>query len=127
MFVHDYIRQHALEAKGIISEPIKKLPDLDSLKQTEKSERFETLCHNRLIMGAFRYGQLNEAGKSKYNRIDSIRQRLDLYDATGNQEHLVDIANLCMLEFEEPNHKKAHWKAIDDGIHTKKYREYIND
>ena len=118
MFVHDYLRQHALEARGIMPEEPTKLPDLDSLKQTEKSERFETLCHNRLIMGAFRYGQLNKAGKAKYNRIDSIRQRLDLYDATGNQEHLVDIANLCMLEFEEPNHADAHWSAADDGVHT---------
>lgn len=118
MFVHDYIRQHALEARGITSEKVIKLPDLDSLKQTEKSERFESLCHNRLVMGAFRYGQFNKSGKVKYNRIDSIQQRLDLYMTTGNQEHLVDIANLCMLEFEEPNQSNAHWDPIDDGVHT---------
>ena len=121
--ITEHIRQHALKAKGIMDDPPVKLPDLDSLKQTEKSERFETLCHNRLIMGAFRYGQLNATDKAKYNRIDSIRQRLDLYETSGNQEHLVDIANLCMLEFEEPNHDNAHWSAIDDGIHTKVLKE----
>ena len=118
MFVHDYIRQHALEAKGIMEKEATKLPDLDSLKKTERSERFETLCHNRLIMGAFRYGLLNKAGKATYDRVTSMRQRLDLYEATGNQEHLVDCANLCMLEFEEPNHANPHWSAADDGIHT---------
>ena len=74
-------------------------------------------------MAAFRYGKLKTPGKARYDRITSIRQRLDLYDETGNQEHLVDIANLCMLEFEEPNHSKAHWEATDDKIHAQTLKE----
>lgn len=80
---------------------------------------FEKLIRNRLIMGAIRYGLLKEKGKKKYNRIDSIRQRLTLYEETGNAEHLVDCANLCLCEFEEPGHKNFHFESIDDGMHTK--------
>lgn len=36
------------------------------------------------------------------------------YQATGNMEHLVDVANLCMLEF--GTYQAKHFKPIDDGI-----------
>jgi hypothetical protein len=45
-------------------------------------------------MGAFRYGLLGEKGKKKFNRIASMKTRLDKYEETGNLEHLVDVANL---------------------------------
>ncbi|WP_024333105.1 hypothetical protein [Desulfotignum balticum] len=114
--VHDQIRAHIYELAGLAT--IRVAP-LDELKKTEWSVRFETLMRNRLIMGAIRYGRLKQKGKAAYNRLDSIRQRLDMYNETGNAEHLVDIANLCLLEFEEPNHKHYHFKATDDGVHTK--------
>lgn len=116
MFVHDFIRQHFLESRGVFKR--KSMPELVELEKSEWSSSFEKLMRNRLIMGAIRYGRINARKKKKYNRVDSIRQRLDLYEETGNAEHLVDIANLCMLEFEEPNHPNFHWKAQDDSIHT---------
>lgn len=116
-FVHDFIRNHLLEKCGFDT---KKLPSLESMKKTEWSPVFEKLMRNRLIMGAIRYGLLKSKGKTVYNRVDSIRQRMDLYEQEGNAEHLVDCANLCLLEFEEPNHLKFHFKATDDGIHTEK-------
>ena len=119
MFVHDYIREHLLKSLGLLSKK-GELPSLEELKKTEWSPEFEQYMRNRLIMGAIRYGRLKAKGKSKYNRIDSIRQRLDLYLVDGNGEHLVDIANLCLLEFEEPNHPNFHFKAADDKIHTEK-------
>ena len=115
--VHDQLRESILTKAGLIKAERK--PSLESLSKTEWSKKFETLMRNRLIMGALRYGLLHAPGKARYNRIDSIRQRLDLFDADGNAEHLVDIANLCLLEFEEPNHPKFHWKAQDDGQHQK--------
>lgn len=115
--ITEHIRDHLLECAGVYQAT--KAPSLESLRKTEWSKTFETLMRNRLIMGALRYGLLKTPGKKKYNRIDSIRQRLDLYDQDGNAEHLVDIANLCLLEFEEPNHPKFHFKAQDGGHHTK--------
>lgn len=65
------------------------------------SDSFERLMRNRMRVGCFRYGALGERGKKQYKRIDSIRKRLKKYIDTGNKEMLVDIANLCMCEFEE--------------------------
>ena len=95
------------------------LVSFEELLQTEWSIDFETLMRNRLILGAFRYGRLNSPNKPKYNRIGSILTRLDAYVLTGNKENLVDIANLCLCEFEECNHPNQHFESIDDGIHVK--------
>lgn len=115
--VHDQLRESIYDKCGL-SKNIK-CPSLDELKNTEWSPVFEILMRNRLIMGAIRYGRLKAKGKVKYNRVDSIKQRMDLYTETGNAEHLVDVANLCLLEFEEPNHPNYHFNSIDDGHHTK--------
>lgn len=112
--VTQHIRDHLL--LGLFHT---KQPPLEELKKTEWSTKFETLMRNRLIMGALRYGRLKGKGKAKYNRVDSIKQRMDLYTETGNAEHLVDVANLCLLEFEEPNHPEFHFNSMDDGHHTK--------
>jgi hypothetical protein len=31
---------------------------------------------------------------------------------------LVDVANLCLLEFEEGEHPRRHWQPTDDGEHV---------
>lgn len=93
---------------------------LDLLRLTEWSPRFERLMRNRLIMGALRYGRLGSEGKPKYDRIESIRKRLNEYERAGNDELLVDVANLCVLEFEEGEHPTKHFRAIDDGEHARK-------
>jgi len=91
----------------------------DSLYETEWSAQFEMYMRNRLVMGAFRYGVLSSNNKNMYDRISSCIDRLKLYKETGNDEHLVDVANLVMCEFIEGKHPKKHFKAVDDGIHTK--------
>ena len=117
--VHDQLRE-SIYSKCGLSDRREVMPPLSELKKTEWSPRFEQGCRNRMILGAFRYGRLNDPNKPSYNRVDSIRQRLDLYISDGNAEHLMDISNMCMLEFEEPNHPNFHFKAQDDTIHTEK-------
>lgn len=73
---------------------------------------------HRLIMGGLRYGRIHEE-KPKYDRISSAISRLNKYSKTGNLEFLVDVANLCLLEFEEGNHPNKHFNSIDDGEHVK--------
>lgn len=114
--VTDHIRCHLLERAGVY-EP-EQFPPLETLKKTEWSPKFETLMRNRLIMGCFRYGALNRGNKPKYNKVDSIRQRLELYEQDGNAEHLVDIANLCLVEFVDESHPNFHWSAQDDKNHA---------
>lgn len=74
---------------------------------------------NRLVLGAMRYETFDEKRTGhNYNLLGSVRQRLDLYEASGNQEHLVDCANILMIEFECPTHDDPHFEATDDGVHV---------
>ncbi|MEM6471706.1 MAG: hypothetical protein AAF802_19250, partial [Planctomycetota bacterium] len=57
---------------------------------------------------------------NSYDMVGSMQQRLEAYQKDGNLEHMVDVANLCMIEFERPSHRKPTWAAIDDGIHVGK-------
>ncbi len=92
---------------------------LNELRQTEWSDQFETLMRNRLVLGAIRYGKFKQLGKPLYDHVPSMLKRLMLYQQTGNMEHLIDVANLCMCEYIEPAHPHPHFAAIDDGHHTK--------
>lgn len=89
------------------------------LKESEWSPQFEAYMRNRLIVGAYRYGKLNEADKPKYNRVYSAIKRLEAYYRDGNTEHLVDVANLCLIEFVEGKHPKKHFRALDNNEHVK--------
>lgn len=94
--------------------------DYDSLYETEWSNEFENLMHNRLVMGAFRYGRIREPRKKKYDRVSNIIERINVYKETGNMELLVDVANLCLLEFELSDHPNKHFESVDDAdYHTK--------
>ena len=90
----------------------------ESLRKTEWSDEFENLMRNRLLMGAFRYGKIREQNKPNYMRMQSAERRMKLYEETGNDELLVDIANLCLLEFMIGKHPKKHFNSIDDGEHA---------
>lgn len=96
------------------------IPSLDSLKETEWDDEFEQLMRNRLIMGAIRYGVIRGKNKPKYDRIKSMIKRLNKYNESGNKEYLVDVANLCLLEFVECHHPKAFFHAIDENDHVNK-------
>lgn len=98
------------------------MPPLSELRRTEWSEQFEELMRARLVMGAFRYGRLRAMGKPQYDRIASARNRLFLFEQTGNLECLVDVANLMLCEFEEGDHPRRHLKSVDDGHHAEARR-----
>lgn len=95
-----------------------KIPDLDVLKATEWSCEFEQYMRNRLVMGAIRYGRINEQNKSQYNRVESMLKRLHKYNESGNKEVLIDVANLCLLEFVECHHPLQHFHAVDEQEHV---------
>lgn len=92
---------------------------LETMLSTEWSDRFEILLRNRLVVGGFRYGLLNEPNKPRYDRVSAIIKRAQLYQEIGNDELLVDIANLAMLEFEEGKHSKKYFTSIENIEHIK--------
>lgn len=79
---------------------------------------FVTLMRNRLIMGHMRYGPLAHPDKPKYNNLAALRKKIDLYERTGNDEILVDIANYALVEFVEGVHPHKHFAATDDIDHA---------
>jgi hypothetical protein len=98
------------------AEPV---PPLDTLRERQMSKRFITLMENRMIMGYFRYGDWRSGNQGKtYDRVGSMITRLKAFQQDGNLEHLVDVANLAMIEFEISDHPNAHFKAQDDGEHV---------
>ena len=123
LFVHDVIRQSIYENKGLNSNNTQ-LPPLETLMKTEWNYEFEKLMRNRLIMGRIRYGGLHEhKGRVLYDHVGSAINRLRMYQRTGNAEHLVDSANLCLVEFTQEGHENFHFKSADDGYHSPKKTE----
>lgn len=115
-YVH-HVLSARLEAQAGLALPPPPFGDpqtrLEALERSEWSPRFELLMRNRLIMGALRYGLLHAPGKRQYDRVASIRRRASFYAETGNLEHLVDLANEALLEFEESRHPRRHFGAAD--------------
>jgi hypothetical protein len=94
--------------------------NMDDLYKSQWCDKFDELRRNRMVLGTYRYGDYKKEKIAKYNRIESAISRLKKYQATGNSEFLLDVANLCMIEFDVPNHKNAHFESIDDGEHVNK-------
>lgn len=103
---------------GIEEDDISSPVNIDDIAKSQMSNRFIELMRNRMILGTLRYGRYQD-NKKKYDRVGSIKKRLELFESTGNSEYLVDIANFCMIEFEVSDHPKFHFKANDDdGVHV---------
>ena len=113
--VTERIREH-LEAAAFP----RVLPDLSSLRESEWCPEFERHMRNRLVMGAFRYGLFSDPDKFAYQCLDSIRRRLAAFEQDGNLEHLVDAANLCMIEYVRGQRNGLVLNPIDDGEHVTK-------
>lgn len=105
--------------RRLFPEPPPTQPPLEELRRTEWCPKFEQLMRNRLCLAVFRYGRLHDIDRPRHKNIESTIARLQAYLETGNQEHLVDAANLCMVEFVRPgSHLNPHLAAIDDGMHV---------
>lgn len=117
---HDFLRARLLAQAGIFEQEANQSTlSLQEIERLQSCPKFEQYRKNRMIMGFFRYGSLqSQIGRSKYDNIGSIQKRLELYKKDHNREHLVDIANLAMIEF--ATNPSYPFVASDDGIHAKK-------
>lgn len=120
-FLDDLWRWKCGLPEGEPSAP-KMLPPYESLLESEWSKEFEAHQRCRMVMGAFRHGLLGEKGKRKFNRVKSMVTRLSKYEETGNLEHLVDVANLCMLEYVEGDHPLRHFHSQASADHHTEVR-----
>jgi hypothetical protein len=72
---------------------------------------------NRRVVGGIRYG---DKPKSKQKYMTRLGKELKAYRATGNVEHLINIANYAFLESVAPEHKHQHWDASVESVTRKK-------
>lgn len=115
---HDIIRKRLLARAGI-HEPVLPAPALSEIFKMQWNVEFEKLMRNRMAMGFFRYGSLQaQIGKHPYDNVGSMIRRLLLYIEDSNREHLVDVANLALVEFTV--HPEKPFKPADDGVHTER-------
>ena len=113
---HDFLRGRLLAQAGIF-DPLPPAPSLDEIAKIQSCPQFEQYRKNRMIMGYFRYGSLqSQIGKAQYDNVGSIAKRLSLYNRDHNREHLVDIANLAMIEF--ATHPDYPFAPSDDTEHA---------
>ena len=117
MKVTDFLRDRLHNKLGIV-DPVNP-QKIGNLKDSEWSFKFECLQRSRLIMGAIRYGPIGALNKPQWDRVPDMMRRLNEYMETGNLENLVDVANLCLLEFVEGKHPNRHFSPSDDGPHVK--------
>lgn len=81
-----------------------------TVPETEYNRDFLQGMLNRVAMGYQKYGPKE---KVDTQWVESIEMRIEKYRQTGNTEWLIDIANYAMLEFMQPRHPNAHFRATD--------------
>lgn len=115
---HAILRKRLLDRAGIFEVSAVCAPSLPEIYKMQWSADFEQKMRDRMAMGFFRYGSLREQiGKQKFKNIESIKSRLAQYEVDHNREHLVDIANLALVEFVV--HPEFPFVASDDTEHAK--------
>lgn len=67
---------------------------------------------NRLFVGEIRYGP----GRKEQRYDKRMVKEMEAYQETGNAEHLINIANYCVLEWITPGHPKHHFNPTIDSV-----------
>lgn len=95
------------------------------------SDSFVSLMRNRIVMSHYKYGWVSDTYPELADAIESLKQRLALYEETGNLEHLVDVGNFAMIEYMRPRHPNAHFKATDSdqspGLVGISYKQMVEE
>lgn len=116
---HDLLRARLLAR--VVDGPLGQAREArDDLLASEWDDQFESWMRNRLLVGRFRYGRMDRADDTGYDRVGSMQRRLSAYLLDGNIEHLVDVANLAMMEARHGDHPRRHFAAADDGPHVER-------
>lgn len=68
---------------------------------------------NRMAFSQEKYGDLADGYPDKVDAMANMKQRIDLYEQTGNIEWLLDAANFAVIEAIYPAHDKAHFRSTD--------------
>ena len=76
------------------------------------------LADNRMHQGMFRYGPILKQPLNKYDAVEEIYKRTDIYKETKNLEYLVDLFNMVRIEYYKAKKRGQKLTMIDDGHHA---------
>lgn len=93
----------------------KPLKKSDQIPSSEFSDIFVQGMYDRMAVSYFKYGRVADAYPEKLDALESLQQRLNKYNETGNTEYLMDAANFAMIEFMHPKLSYAFFKATDSS------------
>ncbi len=119
------MRERLLVSAGVIK-PAQvqtySMKEMEALQCGEEWRHLLFLMKNRMIMGGYRYGPTPLQKPREFDNIADIKRRLDLYEVEGNMEHLIDAANITIIECLKKSHPNFHFSASDDGVHAERIR-----
>lgn len=112
--VHDVIRESIINRLDLKD----KLSYEQSLKNIESfiSEPL-VIGISCLMIGQERYGKLSLDREEKYDYVEFIEKRFNLFKETGNREWLIDVMNGAILEYQFRSHPNSHMEHHDDHEH----------
>ncbi len=121
--IHDIMRERLLLRAGVVK-PAQvqtySMKEMEALQWGEEWQHILFLMKNRMLMGGYRYGPTPLQKPREFDNIADIKRRLDLYEVEGNMEHLVDAANITIIECLKKSHPNFHFSASDDGVHAER-------
>ena len=86
-------------------------------EDTKKLTKFNDLRRARYMQGYLRYNQFTGINPA-YDKVAGIKFHLNGYQEDGNLEHLVDVVNLCDLEYCWPHQEGARLLGKPTNIFT---------
>lgn len=126
----DFLKELWYDLAGKTYTKREKYPSLEELKKTQWDNDFEYLLRrnnsfvddefiqfmrNRMIMGSFRYGLMEDQDYGRFDLVQYIRDKQKSFYKTKNLECLVDAANNCLIMFvhgKRLNHEYIYRKEI---------------
>lgn len=68
---------------------------------------------NRMAFSQEKYGDLADGYPHRVDAMANVKERIALYEETGNIEWLLDAANFAIIEALYPAHPDAHFRSTD--------------
>lgn len=95
---------------------------MKDLLNAEYSFKFDKIRQDMMRISYFKFGSVEQNYKivNGLNAIESLKQKLEEYEETGNTEFLADVANFAMIEFMYPQKENAYYKGTDGSVENRR-------
>lgn len=103
----------------------------EQILKRDFSEDFIEKLRNSIVMSHYKYGWMSDTYPELADAIKCLKQRLKMYEDSGNLENLVDVAGFAMIEFMHPKKKNAHFAGTDSdrspGLVGTSYKQMLEE